>query len=319
MTPLELQYQKIIVTDFSCTLASLTGLDTETYQNVVQSVMHAQQSEALFTLESIEGPPDSGVTAGLRYSACLIALRQEIWSVLLYRRPFRLPVAANLDYSQLGPTEDFAWVNRILIWCADILRFCFGPETAVDIASTASGSAFERWDTLKAFEETWTSTSPPCFKPLYYFPADPTSRTYFPAIWLHNDAQIIGMQHLEVGRMLLSVYNPRRQRVGIGSRAMDKAIEHQLRQSILRICGMALPNKSFQGGMTGAAIGIAIGGEYFHDPGEQEAIIEFLNILDEEHAWPTKPVVDALQEAWRIQRVERAASVPQVPQGPASV
>jgi hypothetical protein len=278
--------------------------------------MHAPNIETLFTLQSAEAHRVSNADSGLRRSACLIALRQEIWSVVLYRRPFRLPIATDIDWSGLGPADDFEWANRMMLWCADVLRFCFGPDTAVMITATNSGSAFERWDNLKAFEDNWESNPPTCFKPLFYSPADPTRGSYFPEIWHMNDSQVIGMQHLEIGRMLLAVYNPRRHRVGIGSSATNKAIEHLLRRSVLRICGLALANKSFQGGLTGGAVSISIGGEYFHDPGEQDAIIGFLRMLAEEQAWPTQGTIDALHEAWSLHPAPRG---PPSPHGPASI
>lgn len=142
------------------------------------------------------------------------------------------------------------WVNRIFIWCGDVLRFCFGSENASETSHYKSSSVesmgIERWTALKAFEESWTARQPACFKPLYYFQPDPLLGKYFPEIWHMNDCQILGSQHIEIGRMLLLVYNPRRQRLGIGSRATNHAIESELRQSILRLCGLALSNKKFQ-------------------------------------------------------------------------
>lgn len=279
--------------------------------------MHSQETEANFTLQSIERPPRDLVIDGLRYSACLIALRQEIGSVLLYRRPFRLPISLDLNYTQLAPADDFVWVNRIILWCADILRFCFGTETSENPTShAASDIAFMRFDAMKSFGEHWESVQPVSFKPLYYAPPDPTRKTYFPTIWHLNHCQVQGMQHLELGRMLLAVYDPRRQRVGIGSSAMNQSIEHQLRRSVLHLCGLALANKHFLAGMTTAAVGIAIGGEYFHDSGEQEAIIDFLLLLEKEHAWPTKGMVGDLQDAWAMQRASPSSPVLR---GPTSV
>ncbi|PSN64869.1 hypothetical protein BS50DRAFT_497126 [Corynespora cassiicola Philippines] len=300
---------------------SLTGLDSEAYQSVVHTVMCNHHIEALFSLESIDrahrdenGFPNTA--EGLRASACLIALRQEIWSVLLYRRPFRLPISSNLDYTQLGPADDYRWTNRIILWCADVLRYCFGPDTATTLATSSSNLAFERWDAMKAFEEIWTANQPSCFRPLHYAAPQPSRGAHFPVIWHMNDCQVQGAQHLELGRMLLAVYNPRRQRVGIGSSAMNHAIEEQLRSSILRLCGLAMSNKKFQAGMTTAAVGISIGGEYFRERDEQDAIIGFLDELEEEHAWPTRTVVRALQDAWSLQRGQAASSMPK---GPASV
>lgn len=285
-----------------CLKASLTGHDAEIYQNVVQTIMHNHHNQSLYSLENMEMNKRDNcgriiVSEGIRNSACLIALRQEIWSVLVFHRPFRLPLEVNIDYGNLGPADDFTWTNRIVLWCADVLRFCFGPDSTTSEVMDNS-CAFETWDALQVFDKWWMKNAPPCFKPYHYAPPDASTGNLFPTVWHFNDAHMIAMQHLELGRMLLKVYNPRRQRVGIGSIAANKAIEQSLRDSVMYLCGLALANTKFQGGMTTAAIGISLGGEYFRNSEEQNAILYFLNLLEEVHAWPTQSSVSALHEAW---------------------
>lgn len=288
-------------------LASLTGLDAEVYQGVVQAVMSKHHDVSIYSLDNMDKKhrDERGnviLAEGVRTSACLIALRQEIWSVVLYQRDFRLPLADDMDYSALGPTDDFTWANRIILWCADVLRFCFGSNSAMPQTSEKHSPAIKKWRTLKDFDDRWKADPPACFRPLYYFPARPEHDEYFPVIWQLNDAHIIAMQHLELGRMLLAVYNPRRQRFGIRSSASNSTIKNQLRESIKVLCGLALADKCFLGGMSTAAVGISIGGELFDKIQEQQAIIDFLGILEEEHAWPTKVIIDALHEAWSVEQ-----------------
>ena len=283
--------------------------------------MNNHHKESLYSLENMEKNrrDDEGrivVAEGVRTSACLIALRQEIWSVLFYHRPFRLPLAMHMNWENLTPTDDFTWTNRIILWCADVLRFCFGSHTATTPASGDQRSSLERWQALKVFDDQWRVNPPPWFQPLYYAAPDPVNGIHIPVIWQTSDAHILAMQHLELGRMLLAVYDPRRQRVGIGSTAANRALEHQLRDSILYLCGLGLANKHFQAGMCTGAIGISVGGECLHRVEEREAIVDFLRILEEEHAWPTKSVVAALRDAWGLQRMQR--KLPSM-SGPASV
>lgn len=283
----------------------LTGSDAETYTNVVQAVINSQQIESFYSIRTIQGPTrDANIYASpaysLRHSACLIALRQEIWSVLLYRRPFRLPLDPDNDYKSLEPADDFVWTNRILVWCADVLKFCYGSDPATVGSSVPSAPGLERWNTLKAFEQSWNSLQPACFKPLYYQEADPAQGKYFPELWHMNDCQIIGLQHVELARIMLAIYNPRLQRVGLGAHALNRALESQLRRSTLRLCGLALSNRSCQAIMVTAATGISMCGEYFRDLGEQHALVDFMTTLETEHAWPTRAVVEALQEAWTL-------------------
>ena len=272
---------------------------------MVQTVMSKHHDVSIYSLDNMDKKHRDVrgnliLAEGIRTSACLIALRQEIWSVLLYRRPFRLPLAENMDYASLGPTDDFTWANRLILWCADVLRFCFGSSTSMPDTPEVHSHAYEKWKILKGFDDRWTADPPTCFRPLYYCPARPERGDYFPVIWQLNDAHILAMQHLELGRMLLAVYDPQRQRIGIGSSASNQAIEHQLRESIKTLCGLALADKCFQAAMTTAAVGISIGGEFFDKAQEQRAVIDFLKTLEEEHAWPTRSIIEALREAWGV-------------------
>lgn len=235
----------------------------------------------------------------MRHSASLIALRQEIWSVLLYRRPFRLPLYRNNDYADLGPCDDFVWTNRILLWCADVLRFCYGDDSNVPGVLEDSISA---WDRLKAFENTWEALKPECFQPIYHREPNPAEGRYCPQIWQTNDCQVLGLQHIELTRILLAVYNPRHQRLGLGASAHQQALESQMRRSTLLLCGLALSNRNHQAIMVTAAVGVSMCGEYLRDPGEQAAIINFLDVLENEHAWPTRTVKSALRDAWGRER-----------------
>ncbi|KIW97330.1 uncharacterized protein Z519_02722 [Cladophialophora bantiana CBS 173.52] len=287
----------------------LTGWDSETYLSVLRGVIESQQNESFYSLRTIHGPPrDCDIyasnNASLAHSACLIALRQEIWSVLLYRRPFRLPLCPDNDYSNLDPaTDDYTWTNRILIWCADVCKFAFGGEASI----IETSSRVERWKRLKVVQDKWDSVQPACFKPLYYREAEPSRGKYFPEEWHMNDCQVLGLQHFELARMVLAAYDPDLQRIGLGASSSILTLEAQLRRSTMRLCGLALANLNDQPGMVTAAVGISMCGEYIRDPGEQNAIEGFLNTLEREHAWPTQSVRHALRDAWEATRKQSAA------------
>ncbi|KAI8675625.1 Zn(2)-C6 fungal-type domain-containing protein [Fusarium keratoplasticum] len=281
-----------------------TGTDNETFSIAVQAVFQAAQDETHGLLTIILQPPrGSDVYAtslsSLRYSACLIALRQEIWGVLIYRRPFRLPIFAVTDYANFDDTmaaDDYDWTNRIIIWCAHVLKYCFPGDTDVEtIEDTRSRT--QQWEALKTFQRNWDEHTPPHFAPLYYQERNPAEGRYFPTIWLASQCQVMAQQHVELARIVLAVHDSKLQ-LGIGGRAAHKALEKLLRDSTRKICGLAMSNQQYQEAMVTSAVGISMCGEYFRNPREQAAIVELMSILERKHAWPTNTVLGSLQEAW---------------------
>ncbi|KAM0415865.1 hypothetical protein ACHAPT_013176 [Fusarium lateritium] len=281
-----------------------TGTDNETFSIAVQAVFQAAQDEAHGLLTIILQPPrGSDVYAtslsSLRYSACLIALRQEIWSVLIHRRPFRLPIFAVTDYANFDDTmaaDDYDWTNRIIIWCAHVLKYCFPGDVDVETREDTR-SRSQQWEALKTFQRNWDERTPPHFAPVYYKERNPAEGRYFPTIWLASQCQIMAQQHVELARIVLAVHDSKLQ-LGIGGRAAHQALEELLRDSTRIICGLAMSNQHYQEGMVTAAVGVSLCGEYFRDTGEQAAIVELMSILERKHAWPTNTVLNSLQEAW---------------------
>ncbi|KAJ5633632.1 hypothetical protein N7528_001474 [Penicillium herquei] len=276
------------------------GIDSEAYLNTIQFIVSTQQNDSFYAYNTIQGPlRDHDLhcipAVSLRHSACLIALRQEIWSAFLNQRTFRLPVCPNNDYTQFDATNDFTWTNRILVWCADLLKFCFGDSKAMTLEARN-----ERWSTLKQFDLNWVANKPLEFKPLYFEEADISSGRPFPVIWYQNACQAVGAQHIELSRILLAVSNPKLSRLGLSARSANLALEEELRCIIRRLIGLALSNPKCPVMSVDAAVGISLCGEYLSHPTEQKATLEFLADLQFNHAWPTTATSLALKEAWQI-------------------
>ena len=278
--------------------ASTIDGHSETYLNAIQFIINTQQNESFYSYRRVYGPPrDNDVhvipSVSLRHSACLIALRQEIWSAFLSQRPFRLPVCPSNDYATFSPANHFVWTNRILVWAADLLSFCFGNQSMTPEQST------ERWMALKEFEQRWDAQKPSAFKPIYYREADPDRNQHFPQIWHMNSCQVAVAQHIELGRILLAVSDPMSvSRLGIGVVARNVSLEEELRSITQRLCGLAVSNPNCPPALVTAAVGISVCGEYFVNPGEQEALVKLLKDLQFQHAWPTEATVRALRAAW---------------------
>lgn len=157
-----------------------------------------------------------------------------------------------------------------------------------------------RWTEFKRFEERWQENKPPAFKPVYYADPDPNAGIFFPTIWHINSCQTLGEQHIELGRILLAVSDPRIFRIGLGASYVNASLETELRAILRRLCGLGVSNSKFQPALTTAAVGISVCGEYFADPREQKALIDILVNLELKHAWPTETTITALRRAWEL-------------------
>ncbi len=221
-------------------------------------------------------------------------MRQEIWSAFLHQRPFRLPVSPHNDYSLFDPNNDFIRANRIFVWVADLLIFCFGDNHF----STAQ-EKLQRWNMLKSVEQRWQDLRPQPMRPFYYRERDPSSGRFFPEVWHANACQVAGAQHVELGRILLAVSDPTRtSRLGIGAMSRNNALAAELRNITRRLCGLALSNQKCPSAMITAMVAIAVCGEYFTDPAEQDALLQLLHALEYGYAWPTQSTVAALRASW---------------------
>ncbi|KAH8425062.1 uncharacterized protein LDX57_002811, partial [Aspergillus melleus] len=248
--------------------------NSDTYLNAIQFI------------GSLRDPDGRAMpSTSLRHSACLSILRQEIWNAFLNRRPFRSPVSNDYEIADLA--NDFIWTNRVMVWVADLLIFCFGKYPLMGFEER-----MERWTILKSVEQRWDMSKPPAFKPIFYCDRDASSGKQFPDTWHMNACQVAGAQHVELGRILLATSDPRQSSAfGISavSRAYGPAAE--LRSITRRLCGLAVSNGKCPAASVTAMVGISICGEYFTDLQEQQAIVRLLNELEYDHAWPTAGTV----------------------------
>lgn len=279
-------------------VAPSAGTDTGTYLTAVQFIINTQRNQSFYSYKTIAGPPrDASIhdipAPSLGHSACLIALRQEIWSAFLHQHPCRLPICpyeAEIIFDDTA--NDFIWANRILIWCASLLNFCFRCEPMTHEEKV------QRWTKFKSFEEQWNTRKPYSFRPIYYEDSDPSSGTFFPRIWHINSCQVMAEQHIELARILLAVSNPKISRIGLGTSFANASLEAELRSIARRLVGLGISNPKMPPALVTSAVGISMCGGYFRDPREQEALVDVLVCLEVEHAWPTETTIGALRKAW---------------------
>ncbi|RDW78676.1 uncharacterized protein DSM5745_05528 [Aspergillus mulundensis] len=288
----------------------LTGLDSEIYLGVARAVVDSQPDYTFGSFNDDYPPLRTADVVNLPftslgYSVCLLALRQEIWSVLINRRPFRLFRRTGKSYNPPEPAGDFEWSNHIIFWCADVLRFCFGDEGRLFLDGKFPEDRLGQWEYLKGFKENWETMRPASFRPLYSSDADPSKGRYFPEIVHMNDCQVLGLQHFETACILLEVYDPQRAPIGPGATARNMAVDERVRQHTMTVCGLALSNKKSQATLVTAAIVISMCGETFVDPATQKALLDVLSFIKREHAWPSQAVLLGLQNAWELRNNSR--------------
>ena len=221
-----------------------------------------------------------------------IALRQELLSSFLKQRPLKFPLAYYEPFRSLSPTDDAMWANRLVLFCADVFQYCFGAE------GSDSRTNSERWNALRAQEHEIKSLLPDSFDPIYYCAPRVEDGEVFPQVWYLADHHVTGTTHAELSSILLSAFDPTRPRLGPGSTTSAKELTSKLRESILKLCGIALSNRGCPPVFLEALMGIATCGEYLDDRREQEAVIGVLGFMSDEFAYPTEKVAGMLKRAW---------------------
>lgn len=263
-------------------------------------------------------------TSSLRHAAYWIALRQEIITAFSKQRPFRLSLEPCKSYRYSKLVDDYAWANRLILHCADVLQYCFGTETEVNRqgsmeyttitpgillslegthktmldADAVAPDRFKQYDDLVAFESLWTEMAPPSFSPIYSREPDRDRGEVFPEYWYLNDYHATGIQHLELARVSLAVHNPRLPRLGASHRIAMSAADRDVKAALIRLCGIGLSNSHCPPNLITAGVAVGMCGDRFSDRLEQEALLGVLYKLEDEHGWPTERIRVGLINAW---------------------
>ncbi|KAF7185048.1 hypothetical protein HII31_13671 [Pseudocercospora fuligena] len=246
-----------------------------------------QHSHLLGAQAFIAAQERAAVTGGLRQAAFWVGLRQEVYVAFVNQRPV-LPALehCNIDRS-FDAAEDHIWACRMVVLCADTIRFCFSDHPQTIANYTYLTSQVSQWHTSK----------PLTFTPIYtHQPSNPYQ--IFPEIWFTGDEYATGIQHYHLARILLSSYNPSIPRLGPGRAAMLREMDSEIKHHVKILCGMARSNPANAPAFTYASMAVTMAGDKFSERFEQEALIDVLEECDRMHAWPTGMAVSNLKSAW---------------------
>ncbi|KAL3451375.1 hypothetical protein BJX65DRAFT_321313 [Aspergillus insuetus] len=217
--------------------------------------------------------------------ACLsIAFRQELYKSFMTQRPFSLPLSRWSALRSFSPAGEGTWADRLVLFCANVLEFCYGSSETDHLPCTD----VNRWNYLTGYADTLRNHLPPCFEPLY-------TRN---AIKAPNGCHATAISHLYLAKMLLTVFDPTIPKLGHGHMAAMQKVQAVMRETVIKLCGIALSNRRASSVFVDATMGIEAGGECIVDLGERRAVLEVLRITEVEYAWPTGWIAERLRGAW---------------------
>ncbi|PVH73459.1 hypothetical protein DL98DRAFT_351011, partial [Cadophora sp. DSE1049] len=235
----------------------------------------------------IEAQASSGAESGLRRACFRVACRQEVYMSFVKQRPFQSPLNCD-EYRSLEPADDYTWAHRVVVHTADVLRYCYGEP------HEKNGD----YDDLMEFHRGWDALRPNSFEPIYDQAPDAAKGEMYPEMWYLSDCHVTAVQHFDLSKILLTVYDPRIPRLGPSQRIATKRIENEVSIIVKRLCGVAISNRRAPPAMNAACMAIAICGDQFTDPREQRSLLDVLIYSDTKHAWPTNEIQSRLKEAW---------------------
>ncbi|KAI4601060.1 hypothetical protein KJ359_012247 [Pestalotiopsis sp. 9143b] len=150
----------------------LIGADHELHLHGIQLFMSFMPSDSPAAVGSPSQPRTE--TSSLRQACFWTGLRQEIVMAFVNQRPVKMRLDHSfIDRSLAPPAADDVWANRIILHCADVLRYCFG---------TGGEATADDWLRLKAHDDAWLRARPPSWLPVAYAEPDRDKGEVFPTI-----------------------------------------------------------------------------------------------------------------------------------------
>ncbi|RDW65740.1 uncharacterized protein DSM5745_09479 [Aspergillus mulundensis] len=259
---------------------------------ITQTIIHAMISSSSPVQRS-----------SLAVAAYWIAIRQEVYYALTRKR------APAVTFT-VEDWESATVANTMIMHAGEVTKWCWGERTVDEYGkrhpaplplslNPGQKKLMQRLatDRLKAHQQHLTTMYTPHLAPILQKPADRSKGEIFPTVWYTTDAQVTGVQHLEMARMILIAENPR---IVEASRTVHRKTEALVRSIVLDLCGIAVDDVSKRmPALVNAVISIMLYGEYFTDQGERDALLGVIERTKDMRAWPLRRGVERLLRAWR--------------------
>lgn len=245
-----------------------------------------QSSHLLGAHAFITAQERATVGGGLRQAAFWVGLRQEIYVAFVNQRSIMPALEhCNIDRS-FEAAPDHVWACRMVVQCADVIRYCFGDDDHSTVTYNWLLESTVQWHDLK----------PSSFTPVFFKEAD--DENVFPDIWFLSDEITAGWQYYYIARILLCAHNPKLPRLGSSRVSALRAMDEEIKEHVLVLCGIATSNPDTASNFTYASMAITLAGDRFTKRHEQEALLHVLNTCDTHYGWPTGHAQENLRAAW---------------------
>lgn len=137
-----------------------------------EEMLHEAEDKQFFhpTLaeDAIPSPPfqtDSEMDSnGLRQACFWTALRQDLHAAFLQQQPVKFSLSRCEAFRHFGPAPDATWANRMVVFCADVLEFCYGSDS-IDAKVHPGYTNRDRWCQLHSYEKSLCASLPLSFEP----------------------------------------------------------------------------------------------------------------------------------------------------------
>lgn len=189
-----------------------------------------QDSHLLGAHAFITAQERATITGGLRQAAFWVGLRQEIYVAFCNQRSI-IPALehCNIDRSLTAASDDI-WACRMVVLCADIIRYCFGEHDHPQSTFTF----------LSDCAVQWFNSKPASFTPIYELASGESN--VFPEMQYVGDDVVIGIQHYYLSKILLVAHNPKIPRLGPQRAVALKAADDEILEYVRILCGICLAN-----------------------------------------------------------------------------
>lgn len=204
------------------------------------------------------------------------SVRQAIYMAIMHQKP---PIlyreCLNIDPTSTSPGDDRRWAARITLLLVDVICYCFGEDKSLTEHSA-----------LVEYAEEWMKNRPETFSPVFICKEDDRP---FPEIFLLNEHAVLGLQYYHLVRILLIAYDPGIPRLGLEQKAAVRSMDETLREDVRIVCGIADAISDVNTAHLAASMAIALAGDRFDDPDEQQALLDVLLRTEKGLNWSTLP------------------------------